>query len=165
MQPVERDLTSGISMYNQYKFTQAAIERSVEIVIYVLFQFTRPTRAVTLDRTEAGIDRVILIRTAYTAAIFIVQQTIRCLPFQIRTTPRVVIQRFHFCTVYIYFNSRDPTGVSNQLRVPSKTKPRIVAGFKTSCNGLDIFLEFQAPREAVHPESLNLCHSYVWEFR
>ena len=55
--------------------------------------------------------------------------------------------------------------VSNQLRVPSKTKPRIVAGFKTSCNGLDIFLEFQAPREAVHPESLNLCHSYVWEFR
>ena len=110
MQPVERDLTSGISMYNQYKFTQAAIERSVEIVIYVLFQFTRPTRAVTLDRTEAGIDRVILIRTAYTAAIFIVQQTIRCLPFQIRTTQRVVIQRFHFCTVYIYFNSRDPTG-------------------------------------------------------
>lgn len=82
MQPVERDLTSGISMYNQYKFTQAAIERSVEIVIYVLFQFTRPTQAVTLDRTEAGIDRVILIRTAYTAAIFIVQQTIRCLPFQ-----------------------------------------------------------------------------------
>lgn len=59
-----------------------------------------------------------------------------------------------------------PTSVvSNQLRVPSKTKPRIVAGFKTSCNGLDIFLEFQAPREAVHPESLNLCHSYVWEFR
>ena len=57
------------------------------------------------------------------------------------------------------------TSVSNQLRVPSKTKPRIVAGFKTSCNGLDIFLEFQAPREAVHPESLNLCHSYVWEFR
>jgi len=57
------------------------------------------------------------------------------------------------------------TKVSNQLRVPSKTKPRIVAGFKTSCNGLDIFLEFQAPREAVHPESLNLCHSYVWEFR
>ena len=96
-------------MYNQYKFTQAAIERSVEIVIYVLFQFTRPTRAVTLDRTEAGIDRVILIRTAYTAAIFIVQQTIRCLPFQIRTTPRVVIQRFHFCTVYLYFNSRDRT--------------------------------------------------------
>ena len=55
--------------------------------------------------------------------------------------------------------------VSNQLRVPSKTKPRIVAGFKTSCNGLDIFLEFQASREAVHPESLNLCHSYVGEFR
>lgn len=55
--------------------------------------------------------------------------------------------------------------VSNQLRVPSKTKPRIVAGVKTSCNGLDIFLEFQAPREAVHPESFNLCHSYVWEFR
>ena len=38
------------------------------------------------------------------------------------------------------------------MRVPSKAKPRIAAGFKTSYNDLDIFPEFLVPREVVHEE-------------
>ena len=74
-------------MYNQYKFTQAAIERSVEIVIYVLFQFTRPHG----PRFFAVLPKTVIISIHATlqAAMRISLQS----------------QRSH-----VDFNSRDPYG-------------------------------------------------------